>query len=78
MKMGDEQITHWLVGPLPNLCDILTGEGWPVTGVDHENFSVTDNHGGIPARIAVIQVFVLDGVNAIRQSSNLSLACIAE
>src|SRR3954467_15742213 len=72
MKMSVEQIAHGFVSPLANLCNVLARHGGQETGVNDENLPVANNHRGISTGVAVIQIVVLDAVNALRQLGYLT------
>jgi hypothetical protein len=78
VKMSVKQITDRLVRPLADFCDIFLRRRWPVTGVDDKDLSLPNNYGRISAGASVIQILMLDGVDAIRQLGDSSLVGIAQ
>jgi hypothetical protein len=78
VEMGIEQITHGLIGPLPDLCDVFAREGWLVTGVHDKNLPLPNDHRRISVDVAVSRTLVLDGVHAIREPGDFPFIGIAE
>ena len=70
VKMGDQQKTHRLVGPLADLGDVLVCVRGPVAGVDDEDLTGSDDDSGVAARGPIVVVAVLDRVNAFRQTGD--------
>ncbi len=78
MEVRVEHERHRLVGPLPDLRDVLLGRGRQEASVHHEHLPVANDHRRVPARRSVMPVPMLNRIDALGQLRDLALGLRAK